>query len=289
MFGRSADGLLRESVDGLQLFVGLLRRLRLIAEEHASDFRSEGFATLFAMLVRELDEDYLAIVEAHLGQLRFHDGVLISAELGPGNQGTNYVLRRPQDTNRSWLARLLGRDHSGYVYQIAERDEAGFSALSEIRGRGIGSVAVALGRSTDHILGFFTMLRAELGFYVSCLNLFDRLAAKGEPTCFPEPLAAGQTLLSGRGLYDVCLTLSIAGRVVGNDVSADDKPLVVITGANHGGKSTFLRSIGVAQLMMQCGLFVPAESFRADVRAGILTHFRREEDASMTHGKLDES
>jgi len=94
--------------------------------------------------------------------------------------------------------------------------------------------------------------------------------------------------LSGRGLYDVCLSLIVSDRVVGNDVTAKGKALVVITGANQGGKSTFLRSIGLAQLMMQCGMFVAAESFRADVREGVFTHFKREEDASMKSGKLDE-
>ena len=288
LFGRSADGLLHESIKVLELFVGMLRRLRKIAEEHASDFQSEGLTTLFAMLARELDDDYLGVVEADLERLRFSDGVLISADLGEGNTGLNYVLRRLADAKGSWLGRLLGRDRSGYGYQIAERDEAGFSALAEMQGRGIRLVAIVLSRSTEHILSFFTLLRAELRFYVGCLNLFERLAAKGEPTCFPEPMPAGPTLLSGRGRYDICLTLSVQERVVGNDLSADDKSLVMITGANRGGKSTFLRSIGVAQLMMQCGLFVPADSFRADVRAGILSHFRREEDASMTHGKLDE-
>jgi DNA mismatch repair ATPase MutS len=62
----------------------------------------------------------------------------------------------------------------------------------------------------------------------------------------------------------------------------------MITGANRGGKSTFLRSVGLAHLMMQCGMFVPAESFRANVCSGIFTHFKREEDASMKSGKLDE-
>ena len=77
-------------------------------------------------------------------------------------------------------------------------------------------------------------------------------------------------------------------KVVGNDVNADDKDLVIITGANQGGKSTFLRSIGLAQLMMQCGMFVPAESFSANVCDGLFTHYKREEDAAMKSGKLDE-
>jgi DNA mismatch repair ATPase MutS len=80
----------------------------------------------------------------------------------------------------------------------------------------------------------------------------------------------------------------VEGRVVGNEIAANGKRLVVITGANRGGKSTFLRALGLAQLMMQCGMFVPAESFRAGVSSGVFTHFKREEDATMESGKLDE-
>ena len=62
----------------------------------------------------------------------------------------------------------------------------------------------------------------------------------------------------------------------------------MITGANQGGKSTFLRSVGLAQLMMQCGMFVAAESLRASVGQRLFTHYKREEDAAMESGKLDE-
>jgi DNA mismatch repair ATPase MutS len=76
--------------------------------------------------------------------------------------------------------------------------------------------------------------------------------------------------------------------VVGNDVEGDAKHLVIVTGANQGGKSTMLRSIGSSQLMMQCGMFVPAAAFRANVCRGLFTHYRREEDVTMESGKLDE-
>jgi DNA mismatch repair ATPase MutS len=41
-------------------------------------------------------------------------------------------------------------------------------------------------------------------------------------------------------------------------------------------------------MMMQCGMFVPAESFTAELCAGVFTHYKREEDVTMKHGKLDE-
>jgi DNA mismatch repair ATPase MutS len=286
-FLSSPDSVLNWSVQVLELFVSALRRLRGLADEHAGSFRSEGFARFFAMLASELDDQYLATVEGHLKELKFRRGVLISAALGKGNKGIRYVLRRPAE-QKGWMQRFSVANRSGLSFQIADRDENGFRALSELRGRGINLVANAAAQSADHILSFFSMLRAELGFYVGCLNLRERLASKGQPTCFPVPVAREEPVLSARGLFEVCLSLSVDARVVGNELDADNWRLMMITGANQGGKSTFLRSVGLAYLMMQCGMFVPAESFRANVSAGVFTHFKREEDPTMTSGKLDE-
>ena len=40
--------------------------------------------------------------------------------------------------------------------------------------------------------------------------------------------------------------------------------------------------------MMQCGMFVPAESFCSNVCDGLFAHSKREEDATMKSGKFDE-
>ncbi|BCV21563.1 MutS-related protein [Moorella sp. Hama-1] len=282
------DAILHRAVEVLQMFLGMLQKLRTIADEHANKFESEGFTAFFAMLNEELDDEYFASVQNHLRELKFRDGVLISAELGKGNKGTNYILRKPQDEKRSWMERLFAPKPSVYTFYISERDESGAKALAELRDRGINLAANALAQSTDHILSFFTTLRTELAFYVGCLNLHEQLAQKGEPMCFPLPAAPGERRYSFKGLYDVCLALSLEQRTVGNDANADNKDLVIITGANQGGKSTLLRSIGLSQLMMQCGMFAPAESFCASVCDGLFTHYKREEDVTMKSGKLDE-
>jgi MutS domain V len=291
LFRDSPDTILHRSRQVMGLYLKSLHRLADLAARHAPGFRSEGFTRFFAMLAGELTDDYFAEMEAHLADLEFRRGTLISARLGAGIKGTGYVLRRHPPI-RSWRDRLSGRNRDSYSFTIAERDEAGMRTLSELTSRGVSDTADALAQSADHIKSFFQLLCAELGFYLGCLNLREQLTARGQPVCFPVPAGLGDDRFAARGLYDASLALILdpgaGGGVVGNDVDADDRRLIMITGANQGGKSTFLRAVGQAQLMTQAGMFAPAESFAASVCSGIFTHFKREEDATMEKGKLDE-
>jgi hypothetical protein len=285
---QSPSSNLSGAVGHLEGYVARLRQLRKIADDHAGKFRSQGMTTLFATLQRELDDEYFEEISYHLKQLRFRAGVLISAELARDNSGINFALRAAGDARRPWKERLGIGPRSSYSFTLPPRDEAGSQILADLEGRGVNLVANAAAQSADHIGSYFTMLRAELGFYVSCLNLADRLAAKQVPTTVPEPAQPSSLTFSCTDLRDTCLELQSDSPVVGNDVRAGGKSLVIITGANSGGKSTFLRSVGLAQLMMQCGLFVTAQSYQANAAPGIFTHFIREEDPSMTSGRLDD-
>ena len=276
------------AVSHLEAYVARLRQLRKIADDHAGKFRSDGLRALFATLQRDLDDGYFEEISFHLKQLRFRAGVLISAELDRDNSGIGFVLRAPGEARRRWTERLGIGPRTTYSFTLAPRDEAGGQILEDLTSRGINLVANAAAQSADHIGSYFTMLRAELGFYVSCLNLADRLAAKGYQPPPPSRRNRQRSAFSCTDLRDACLELQSQDPVVGNDVQADGKSLVIITGANSGGKSTFLRSVGVAQLMMQCGLFVTAHSYRADAACGIFTHFIRGEDPGMTSGRLDD-
>lgn len=287
LFNRYPSSTLHGAVEVLQMLVGKLRRLRRVAYQHGVHFQSDGIKRLFATLERELSDEYFATVEQHLKRLQFHKGVLVSAQLGMGNKARNYVLRKPRRDQRNWVARLLHQP-PGYTFHLHPRDEAGGQALAALQNQGINLVANASAQSADHIVSFFQMLRTELAFYVGCLNLKRKLDGLDAPTCFPVPVPFEQRKLSFCGLYDVCLALSMKHKAVGNNLNADGKDLIVIIGANSGGKSTFLRSLGVSQLMMQAGMFVAAENFSAEVRGGIFTHYRREEDATMESGRLDE-
>ena len=272
----------------LEASLDLLQRLRQIADEHAAAFASRGFRRFFSMIAQELDDAYLATVAKHTQALRFAKGVLLQALLGKGNEGTHYRLCKPADPERSWIKRICSSKSPVYSYTLHPRDDHGLRVLGELRDRGLARAANAVAQAAEHVESFFQVLRWELAVYVGCLNLYEQLEQLDEPVAFPLVAPADERRFSSTGLYDVSLALTMKRKVVGNDVTADGKHLVIITGPNQGGKTTFLRSVGQAQVMMQSGMFVPAESFCANVCSGVFTHFKREEDRTMKSGKFEE-
>ncbi len=287
LLGRDAAAMVASSVRTLQSSLGVLRRLRRACSASAARFTSPGFRQFFATLERNLDDAYLEAVTADLDNLTFRKGILLSAQVGDGGKGVGTMLRKPQPRDLSWLQSAVTPGIRSYTLQLHPRDEAGAQAFRELRNRGLVLICDALYQSAEHILGFFKALRAELGFYVGCLNLSDQLARIGEAVSFPEAAAAPRSFFC-RNLRDVCLALTMGRPAVGNDVDANGKPLVIITGANSGGKSTFLRSVGLAQLMLQAGMFVTADAYLSSHRTGLFTHYKREEDRNMQSGKFDE-
>ncbi|NPV42663.1 MAG: DNA mismatch repair protein MutS [Firmicutes bacterium] len=266
----------------LKIYIEMLMELRFVVDSKLSAFKSEGFCNLFTMIQRELDDDYFTKVQTLLNELKDNDSMLISAKLGNYLQGVSYVLRR-KNRKGFWFRWAFAPS-----YTIAPRDDAGATDLSKRRERAINEVTNALAQAAEHLEGFFATLRVELAFYIGCLNLADSLRALRMPICIPNVLPLEQQDRSWLGLYDVGLALTKNEAVVGNDLDTANKRLYIITGANQGGKTTFLRSIGQAQLMVQCGMFVGAESFTAPIRNSVFTHFKKEEDATMKSGKLDE-
>jgi MutS domain V len=286
LMSKNPESILRRSVRILELLADNLKQLRSLCDEHAAQFRSAGFRQLVAMISEQLSDDYLSRFDEHLSELHLPRGVLLSAQLGPGNKGERHTFH--QAPRLSWWDKLTGNRSDACGFVVDDRDEAGAQALNELAGRAINDVANMVTQSADHVQGLFGRLRTELAFYLGCVNLRDELTKFGVPTCFPVPAPSDENQFECRDLRDVGLCLTTAKKVTGNDVDADGKSLIVVTGANAGGKSTFLRSVGAAQVMMQAGMFVTAESFRANLRDGVFTHFKREEDVTLTHGKFDE-
>ena len=321
LFRETPDAIVRRAVERLKVHADVLRRLREDSSQVRDRMRSVGLTTLFEQFASQLDEPYLGEVEALLEELTFRRGVLFSARLGRGAVGTGHQLRRPRP--QGWLSRSL--DRSGESFELAERDDDGVESLGRLRDQALAEVAAVLGQASDDLEVFLRQLRDELAVLNGAARLHAALAERGGPTCWPEVAdgrdghdgpcgheghdghdehdgpsdlegaaraggggARPRPELSATGLYDPALALQLEGPAVGNDLDADGALLVLITGANQGGKSTLLRGIGTSQLLLQAGLFVPAVTFRGSLYGQVHTHFGREEDPDLRRGKLEE-
>jgi hypothetical protein len=283
---RDPAAILRRSVRIMELLTDTLRELRNLTARSADRFHSPGFQQLSAMLAHQIPDKYLTLVGDYLSEFQLPRGVLLSSQLGAGNHAEQHVLHPPP--RRTWLGRLTDTPGQGYEFTVDADDVPGAEALTKLAGRAINDIANTVTQSAEHLRHFFSRLRLESAFYLACANLHHALARRNVPTCFPVPTPAEPHRFHCADLRDVGLCLATSNNIQGTTIEADRKALTVITGANGGGKSTYLRSVGIAHLMMQAGMFVTAQTFTANVRSGIFTHFTREEDATLTHGKLEE-
>jgi hypothetical protein len=268
------------AVNSLSVQTETLQKLRKLAESYEDRFRSRAFRGLFRMLQEELTDSYLEEVKRQLAELSYPGSFLVSARLGSYLQGVDYVLLRRSKKLALELAVTP-------FYRPDEKDESGKDSAAR-QARAVNGVTNALAQAAVYLYDFFDRLRSELAFYIGCLILMEGMQSKQMPMCYPTMKDPDPPVREWKGLYDISLVVVKRAAVTGNDLRADGKCIYLVTGANQGGKSTFLRSLGQAQLMAQCGMPVGAERFAAPLRKKVYSHFKREEDRWMRSGKLDE-
>ncbi len=145
----------------------------------------------------------------------------------------------------------------------------------EILGEAMYQTDRLLSDVTDSIYDSLYGLSRELDFYEIALKYTDFLKNSGKPFCYPE-LSEGQ--IEAKELYDLFLLTEGKCEVYPNDADFTGYNGVLIRGKNNTGKTTFLRSVAIAQLFSQAGLPVTARTATLPVFNGIYTHFSSAEE-----------
>ena len=158
--------------------------------------------------------------------------------------------------------------------------------IAEIKNAALGAIMRYFEPFLSEKEYFFRQLYAQTAFLMGATNLYRRMRRCSIDFCFPK--VVDRKDICFEGLVELSLAINLRRCPVDNDLMARDKHLVVVTGANQGGKSTYLRSIGIAQVMLQCGMYVPAKNFSSGLYRNLFTHFARREDSAMNSGRLDE-
>jgi DNA mismatch repair protein MutS len=171
-----------------------------------------------------------------------------------------------------------------------------FRDLSRVMEEVTKPIARALRRYVDLEYSFLAGLRPELAFYVGAANLIERIEAGGLPMCRPEWVPAEQRVTEAQDSYNLNLALHLldaegpAGpkeHMVQNHVTlGSEGRIVVLTGPNQGGKTTYVQGIGLLQVLAQVGLYVPGTEARISPADNVFTHFPVEEELSEGTGRF---
>lgn len=136
-------------------------------------------------------------------------------------------------------------------------------------------------------------LMPEILFYVRWAELIDKIREQGMPVCKPEILPTQERDCSFRDLYNLKLAIkNVQGdsiNIITNDIEFnDDHRIFILTGPNRGGKTIFTQAYGLAMLLAQLGIYVPASSAAISPCDNIFTHFPADENDTVDLGRLGE-
>ena len=138
-----------------------------------------------------------------------------------------------------------------------------------------------------------TVRRFERGlyFYLTYLNYTAPLRAAGLPFCYPEVTSYAQDIFATE-TFDMALAHQLTARripVVTNEFRLDGpERILVVSGPNQGGKTTFARTFGQLHHLAGIGYPVPGTGARLFLSDRIFTHFEREEDLARMRGQLED-
>ena len=203
------------------------------------------------------------------------------------------AYERPQKKQKASLFSLFDRGEKEKKPASAEKiPDAAEVPKSVVRvddvdsDRAFETAAKAVQETDRYLTGFlraviekFGALETELYFYKAALQYLTRFDDRNVKYVYPEFRDASENLIDIQSLSDLLLlteSMSVLS-VVPNDVyfrsGNGETSGILVTGKNNSGKTVYLRSVGTAVLLAQCGLPIPCQSAVISIRNRIFTTF----------------
>jgi hypothetical protein len=297
----------------LEQYVAAVRSLRDALAAARPAFRAAAWVALGDAVQSTATSEAFRALEQELPALRARLeqaasvtlGINLDAQLRPESATLLSVNSSRFGGPRSLIGRLLGgkEPESGLtsLRHASDRQPFGpdrtlFLDLSHLLEEVTAPVAQALrnfGRTSG---AWLATLEQELAFWLGAARLMGTLRNENYILCRAELAPLAERSFAGEGLYNIELALRLRAMGTGgeraavpNDVRFDEQGRIfVLTGPNRGGKTTYTRAVGLAQVLCQAGLPVPAQAARISPVDAIYTLFPAAETARTGMGRLDE-
>lgn len=214
------------------------------------------------------------------GFVSFHPANPSNAKLGFGK----VVTGAQQDVNQVFRSELTGAD---------PLSDALKKVVTDILRRTVSDIKSMLNKYIN-INGYsFVSLMPEIIFYVRFAELCDKIKQKGMPICKAEVVSKEERDCHISDIYNLKLAIkNVEGDnidIVTNEFDFDDdKRIYILTGPNRGGKTTITQAVGLAFLLAQNGIYVPASKMEFSPCDNIFTHFPADENDTVDLGRLGE-
>lgn len=283
-------------LSGVQRYCGAAGRLAKSLS--ALDLRSRGLRAF-----RDLLDAY---TESHAFRALSQESRALAADLA----SIRYVvrIRSGSVTVGKWQGEA---DYSDVIAELFSRFTAGLlpdegtrppapGALDYVQARVVERVALLHPEIFRALEGFparhegfvdHTIARfdREIRFYLAYRRLTARLREEGLRFCHPR-LDRSPRAIETHDSFDLALALKLSAegrRVVPNGFRLDDpERVLVVTGPNHGGKTTFARMFGQLHWLARLGCPVPGTQARLALCDRVFTHFERAEEVRTGRGRL---
>lgn len=316
---------LNGQINALDCYISCIDRLHEFFEQNKENIKSEAINKLFSHFEKIYSSGDYTFLKECMSELhtalnnRIRSvtvAINFDEEMLPVSAGIVGYSTKPAGVKPSVFDKIIyrgaefpeqtvkGKLYTKYIPRktvnrdtdLNEIDKAIFDELEKITDKYLRTLADALASYKEIGFDEIYALETQLDFYDGAVRFIESARARGIEMCRPEVLPPDDRIFEAKGLFDVAFYKRITGiehnkkgddLIVRNDISFDESArFYILTGANNGGKTTFVRAIGICQVLSQAGLYAPAKSCKISLCDYIYTNFPKEEEVGINSSRF---